>query len=59
MTRKETREIANLIVMRMEQGWESQAMRLWEKALQDGIGFDELEDAIFERRYGYAADNRR
>ncbi len=52
MTRQETREIADLIVTRLEQGWESQAMRLWERALQDGIGFGELEDAIFERRYG-------
>lgn len=52
MTEKQTREIADLIVLRMEQGWESQAMRLWERALQDGVGFKELEDAIFERRYG-------
>lgn len=52
MTRRETREIAELIAMRIEQGWESQAMRLWERALQDGIGFRELEDAIFEVRYG-------
>ena len=52
MTKQETKAIADLIVTRMEQGWESQAMRLWERALQDGIGFRELEDAIFERRYG-------
>lgn len=52
MTRNETREIAELIAFRMEQGWESQAMRLWERALQDGVGFEELEDAIFEARYG-------
>lgn len=55
MTERETREIAELIALRLEQGWESQAMRLWERALQDGIGFDELEDAIFERRYGKGA----
>ena len=52
MTREETREIADLIVLRLEQGWESQATRLWERALQDGIGFEELEDAIFEARCG-------
>jgi len=52
MTRKQTREIAELIVMRMQQGWESQAMRLWERALQDGADFDQLEDAIFDARYG-------
>jgi hypothetical protein len=51
MTKQETREIAELIVLRMEQGWESQAMRLWERALQDGIGFRELEDEIFKARY--------
>lgn len=55
MTRRETREIAELIALRMEQGWESQATRLWERALQDGIGFRELEDAIFEARYGERA----
>lgn len=55
MTKQETREIAELIVIRMEQGWESQAMRLWERALQDGIGFRELEDAIYEARYGERA----
>ena len=55
MTEKQTREIAELIVLRFEQGWESQAMRLWERALQDGIGFRELEDAIFEARYGEKA----
>ena len=52
MTKQETREIAELIAIRMEQGWESQAMRLWERALQDGADFDELEDAIFDARYG-------
>ena len=52
MTREQTREIAELIAIRMEQGWESQAMRLWERALQDGADFDELEDAIFDARYG-------
>ena len=51
MTKEETRDIAKLIVLRMEQGWESQAMRLWERALQDGIDFDELEDEIFKARY--------
>ena len=55
MTKQETREIAALIALRMEQGWESQAMRLWERALQDGIGFRELEDAIYEARYGERA----
>lgn len=55
MTEEQTREIADLIVTRLEQGWDSQAMRLWERALQDGIGFDELEDAIFEARYGERA----
>lgn len=55
ITKQETREIAELIVIRFEQGWESQAMRLWERALQDGVGFEELEDAIFERRYGKGA----
>ena len=55
MTKQQTREIAELIVLRMEQGWESQAMRLWERALQDGVGFEELEDAIFEARYGERA----
>ena len=52
MTKQETREIAELIALRMEQGWEAQAMRLWERALQDGVGFRGLEDAIFEARYG-------
>lgn len=52
MTKQETKEVAELIVLRMKQGWESQAMRLWERALQDGIDFDELEEAIFEARYG-------
>ncbi len=55
MTKQETREIAELIVLRLNQGWESQAMRLWERALQDGADFDELEDAIFKARYGRKA----
>ena len=55
MTREQTREIAELIVLRFEQGWDSQAWRLYERALQDGVGFDELEDAIFEARYGERA----
>ena len=52
MTWQETVEIAELIVERFEQGWQTQAMRLWERALQDGADFDKLEGAIFEARYG-------
>lgn len=52
MTKQETREIAELIVLRLKQGWEQQAMRLWERALQDGADFDKLEDDIFKARYG-------
>lgn len=55
MTKQQTREIAELIALRLGQGWDSQADRLWERALQDGAGFDELEDAIFEARYGERA----
>ena len=52
MTKEQTRDVAELIALRLAQGWDSQAMRLWERALQDGADFDELEDAIFEARYG-------
>lgn len=55
MTEEQTREIAELIALRLAQGWDSQADRPWERALQDGVGFKELEDAIFEARYGERA----
>ena len=49
---EQTKDMAELIVLRMEEGSVAQAMRLWERALQDGADFDRLEDAIFEARYG-------
>lgn len=51
MTKKETRELAELIVMRLKQGWDSEAMRLWEIALQKGADFDYLEAKIHDYRY--------
>ena len=52
MDERQTRELAELIALRLEQGWDSQAMRLWERALQGGADFDKLEGAIYDARYG-------
>ena len=52
MEAAETKQIAELIAMRLKQGWDSQADRIWERALKNGADFAELEEAIFEARYG-------
>lgn len=52
MTWEQTKDIAELIIERFEQGHYRWAERLWEKALQDGADFDKLERAICEARYG-------
>lgn len=52
MSWEQTKEVAELIVLRMEEGSFSQAMKLWELAEQEGVDFDKLESAIFEARYG-------
>lgn len=52
MSKKDYEALADLIVFRMNQGWESEAMRLYDKALARGVDFSKLEQAIFEARYG-------
>lgn len=52
MENEEIRQVAELIALRLKQGWDSQADRIWERALRNGADFAELEEAIFEARYG-------
>lgn len=42
MTEREVREVAELIAQRRRQGWDSQADRLWERALEMGADDAEL-----------------
>lgn len=48
MGKTETKQIAELIAMRLKQGWESQADRLWERALIEGADDAKLEAAVHE-----------
>ena len=48
MTEEQTREIAELIALRVRQGWHSQADRIWERALQEGVDDQELARMLVE-----------
>ena len=51
MTKAELKDLAELIVLRLNQGLDLQAMKLWEIALQQGADFDKLEAQIYKLRY--------
>lgn len=52
MTEKEVREVAALIAQRRRQGWDSQADRLWEMALERGADDAELAREVERRESG-------
>ena len=50
--------IAGLIAMRLEQGWDSQADRLYKRAIDMGFKAQEVELAVDEAAYNRKPEKR-